>query len=85
MLSNVYPYVFSSFAVPKEILKDLDLGGVEDKDQEDSDYNGFIEEPRYIPPATMGSLLEPSQPPVKIASTLKPLLGKWIIFLCYRF
>ncbi|XP_067118715.1 protein eva-1-like isoform X1 [Centruroides vittatus] len=37
--------------VPREILKDLDLGGSEDgKDQpDDSDYTGFIEAPRYVP------------------------------------
>ncbi|XP_055945109.1 protein eva-1-like isoform X4 [Argiope bruennichi] len=55
--------------VPKEILKDLDLGGSEEnKDQEDSDYTGFIEEPRYIPPVTSGPLVEANQP----KPTLKP-------------
>ncbi|GFY49961.1 putative galactoside-binding lectin [Trichonephila inaurata madagascariensis] len=58
--------------VPKEILKDLDLGGNEDnKDQEDSDYTGFIEEPRYVPPVTSGPLVEANQP----KPTLKPQLG----------
>lgn len=65
--------------VPREILKDLDLGGTDDKDQDDSDYTGFIEEPRYVPPATMGPLLELSQPPPKLASTVKPLLGNYTI------
>ncbi|CAL1294257.1 unnamed protein product [Larinioides sclopetarius] len=55
--------------VPKEILKDLDLGGSEEsKDQEDSDYTGFIEEPRYVPPVTSGPLVEANQP----KPTLKP-------------
>ena len=63
------------FIVPKEILKDLDLGGTEDNEPDDSDYTGFIEEPRYVPPATMGPLLEATQPPKILASTLKPILG----------
>lgn len=64
--------------VPKEILKDLDLGGNEDSEPDDSDYTGFIEEPRYVPPATMGPLLEATQPPNKLASTLKPIIGMFI-------
>ncbi|XP_035214895.1 protein eva-1-like, partial [Stegodyphus dumicola] len=64
--------------VPKEILKDLDLGGSEDKDQEDSDYTGFIEEPRYMPDATMGPLLEATQPPMKVTPTLKALLEEGV-------
>ncbi|XP_054706648.1 protein eva-1-like [Uloborus diversus] len=62
---------------PKEILKDLDLGGSDDsKDQEDSDYTGFIEEPRYVPPATEGPILEPSELPEKLTPTLKPQLAE---------
>ncbi|XP_042906927.1 protein eva-1 homolog C isoform X2 [Parasteatoda tepidariorum] len=65
--------------VPKEILKDLDIGGNDDsKDQDDSDYTGFIEEPRYVPPATMGPLLEASQPPIKGTPTLKPQLEEGV-------
>ncbi|GFS78852.1 putative galactoside-binding lectin [Nephila pilipes] len=60
--------------VPKEILKDLDIGGSEEsKDQEDSDYTGFIEEPRYVPPVTSGPLVEANQP----KPTLKPQLGEF--------
>ncbi|GFR29882.1 putative galactoside-binding lectin [Trichonephila clavata] len=68
---------FLTSAVPKEILKDLDLGGNEDnKDQEDSDYTGFIEEPRYVPPVTSGPLVEANQP----KPTLKPQLGGFPAF-----
>lgn len=60
--------------VPKEVLKDLDLGGSEEsgKDQEDSDYTGFIEEPRYVPPATVSPPPDFYLPHFKSSPTVKP-------------
>ncbi|KAG8189401.1 hypothetical protein JTE90_020217 [Oedothorax gibbosus] len=65
--------------VPKEILKDQDLGVSEEtKDPEGEggsrggDYTGFIEEPRYAAPVTPVSSVESSKPPQRAAPTIKP-------------